>query len=356
MAYDPNLGYDPDQYGYGSAYGDWSNPAPGTSGAANGPTFEQVSADYQNFLGRPLTQAEYQTHWANATNYNASQIANSQEGLAYQSQKFADPAPKPAATPTPQTPVTGGGGGGQTAGPKITDPITQPFTAPPPVNLGGPAGIPYIPPTPQAPQTPSYTPPSFTPPTYTKPPAFEYQAFKGPGVEEALNDPSYQFRTQQGNDALQRWAAAKGTLNDSGTAHALVDYGQQAASQEYQNIWNRDYNAWSGNRQNALDTYSTNYGSQYADPYRNAYQSATDAFAPQMAGFNANVGATNTAYNTQNNNAVLGYSTQAAAGQHTNDTNYLNAWNAWLQSWNMAKDQRDSTWDKTVQGAQLYGK
>lgn len=207
----------------------------------------------------------------------------------------APPAPPPGPGPTP--PPTGGPGGGP-----ITDPFPGTFTPPNPVDLGGPAGIPFVPPTPQ-----------FHPPSYTPPPAF-----KPPTIDDLMKAPGFQWRVGQGEDSLQRWAAAKGTLNDSGTAKALIDYGQGAASQEYQNEYNREYG-----------TYQTNYQTQYADPYMHNWDSAVQ----------------------QNANDVLGYSTQAQAGQRQTENNYANAWQAFLQNWNIFRDQRDSTWDKTFQYA-----
>ena len=47
------------------------------------------------------------------------------------------------------------------------------------------------------------------------------------------DDPSYQFRFQQGQQATERSLAAKGLLNSGNAALELQQYGQQAASQEY---------------------------------------------------------------------------------------------------------------------------
>lgn len=57
------------------------------------------------------------------------------------------------------------------------------------------------------------------------------------------SDPGYQFRFQQGQRALDSSAATRGTLLSGGQLKALVDYGQQAGSQEYgaaYNRWNND--------------------------------------------------------------------------------------------------------------------
>jgi hypothetical protein len=66
------------------------------------------------------------------------------------------------------------------------------------------------------------------------------QPFNGKVSEQ--NDPGYQFRLQQGQQALQRSAAAKGDLLSGGTAKALEQYGQDYASNEYQNTYNRYMN------------------------------------------------------------------------------------------------------------------
>lgn len=53
------------------------------------------------------------------------------------------------------------------------------------------------------------------------------------------SSPGYQFRLGQGQQALERGAAAKGTLLTGGTAKALDRYGQDFASTEYQNRLNQ---------------------------------------------------------------------------------------------------------------------
>lgn len=57
--------------------------------------------------------------------------------------------------------------------------------------------------------------------------------------QDIYNDPSYQFRLQQGQDAIESSAAARGGLLSGATMKALQGYGQDMASQEYQNAFNR---------------------------------------------------------------------------------------------------------------------
>lgn len=52
-------------------------------------------------------------------------------------------------------------------------------------------------------------------------------------------DPGYNFRMQQGQQALERSRAAKGFLNSGGALKAISRYGQDYASGEYGNAYNR---------------------------------------------------------------------------------------------------------------------
>src|SRR6476469_6841143 len=52
-------------------------------------------------------------------------------------------------------------------------------------------------------------------------------------------DPGYDFRMAEGQKALERSAAARGGLNSGATMKALAQYGQDFASNEYQNAYNR---------------------------------------------------------------------------------------------------------------------
>jgi len=65
------------------------------------------------------------------------------------------------------------------------------------------------------------------------------ETFQAPTDVTEKNDPGYKFRLQQGQDAIQRSAAARGGLLNTGTAKDLNDYTQNAASGEYGNVYNR---------------------------------------------------------------------------------------------------------------------
>lgn len=57
---------------------------------------------------------------------------------------------------------------------------------------------------------------------------------------QIANDPGYQFRMAQGQQALERSASARGMLNSGGAMKSLARYSQGVASDEYQNAWNRN--------------------------------------------------------------------------------------------------------------------
>ena len=224
---------------------------------------------------------------------------------------------------------------GTTSGP--TNPGTQPWSGSftPPQRQAYP-DLPIVANAPQ-PNLPQWRQaPAFTYADYEAP-----KPFTSPSVDQMLVDPSYNWRKAQGEESLQRWAAARGTLNDSGTAKSLLEYGGNAASQEYSNIWNRDYNAYNTNegnraqtydrnRRGAVDTYNTNYQTQYVDPYKAAYTSAIDTWIPQQETWRA-----------QNNRADLGYTVQTGLVQHDNDMNYQNQWDQFLNGRRMWENDRD---------------
>lgn len=66
-------------------------------------------------------------------------------------------------------------------------------------------------------------------------------------------DPGYQFRMDQGSKALQASAAARGGLMSGGTLKSLDRYGQDYASNEYSNAYNR-FNNDQTTRFNRLST------------------------------------------------------------------------------------------------------
>ena len=59
------------------------------------------------------------------------------------------------------------------------------------------------------------------------------------GMEQFQADPGYGFRLREGQQALDRQAAARGGLISGGALKAATRYGQEMGSQEYTNAFNR---------------------------------------------------------------------------------------------------------------------
>jgi len=140
-------------------------------------------------------------------------------------------------------------------------------------------------------------------------------------------DPGYQFRMDQGSQALQRSAAARGGLLNGGTLKALDRYGQDYASNEYGNAYNRFNNdqttrfnrlsAVAGTGQTATNTIA-NIGTQTAQNIGSNYIGAGNA---QAAGYVGQANAVNNGISSLGNfymqNQYLKsnpYSTPANAG------------------------------------------
>lgn len=109
------------------------------------------------------------------------------------------------------------------------------------------------------------------------------QAYTG---QDIYSDPSYQFRLQQGQNAIQSSAAAQGGLLSGATLKALQNYGQESASQEYSNAYNR-FNADQTNRYNRLSNL-VGIGQNAAAQVGNAGAQTSQAIANNtMQGANA---------------------------------------------------------------------
>jgi hypothetical protein len=79
-------------------------------------------------------------------------------------------------------------------------------------------------------------------------------SFTAPTDITEQNDPGFQARLKLGTDAIQKSAAARGSVLTGGTAKALDQFGQDYASNEYGNVYNR-----------ALTDYSTKYNAYNND-------------------------------------------------------------------------------------------
>jgi hypothetical protein len=106
-------------------------------------------------------------------------------------------------------------------------------------------------------------------------------------------DPGYQFRLKEGMKALENSASARGNLLSGGTLKGIQRYGQDMASTEYQNAFNRyqaeragtlnPYQSLAGQGQTTANTIG-NLGMNYANQAGEAYQGAANARASGYVG------------------------------------------------------------------------
>jgi hypothetical protein len=131
--------------------------------------------------------------------------------------------------------------------------------------------------------------------------------------QDTYDDPSYQFRVNQGNNAIQGSAAAQGGLLSGATLKALQNYGQESASQEYQNAYNR-FNADQTNQYNRLSNL-VGIGQNAAAQTGNAGTQTAQAIANNtMQGANSQAAGTIAAGNSVANGfgSLLGLAGTAA--------------------------------------------
>jgi hypothetical protein len=106
---------------------------------------------------------------------------------------------------------------------------------------------------------------------------FGYQDFQAPGQEQVYADPGYQFRLNEGRGVLENSAAARGLLNSGGTLQDLMRWGQGFASQEYGNVFNREFDTWSRGYDNAFRNWQARRDTHYANqnnPWAKLYQAS----------------------------------------------------------------------------------
>jgi hypothetical protein len=121
----------------------------------------------------------------------------------------------------------------------------------------------------------------------------QFGQFSAPTAAQAAAMPGYQFQLQQGTNALQNSAAARGGLLSTGTAKALDQYSQGLASTDYGNLFNQALQGYQTN----FNTFNTQQNEAYqrlaglsgqgaasAAGLNNVQQQGTNALASSLMG------------------------------------------------------------------------
>lgn len=217
---------------------------PGPSGVGDpGNDWNQIQGWASQFLGHPFDQATLEGLKGQPLDLVMHNIANSEEARLYANRGT-------------------GGGNGNGGGGGLLGGLLAPFTG-----TWSPIAAAH----------------------YEKPPAFAYdkmptfKPFEKPTLDEAKQEPGFDLAVQMGNQGIQNSAAGRGLLRSGGTLKDILQWNQNFGNQNYQNVYNRDLNAWSANTSGAMNNwmtgltgatsiYNTNYKSQYTDPYAFASQ------------------------------------------------------------------------------------
>lgn len=135
--------------------------------------------------------------------------------------------------------------------------------------------------------------------------------FKAPDDVTQQSDPGWQFRMREGLKAVERSAAAKGTLLTGGTMKDLTRWAQDYASGEYDKVYGRAL----GEYQQAYNIFQGNQGNQFGRLF-NVMGSGQNAAAQ--------TGQFGTAYGANAGNALMGAGNALGSGQQGS----ANAWAA----------------------------
>jgi hypothetical protein len=148
------------------------------------------------------------------------------------------------------------------------------------------------------------------------------------GASDFQQDPGYAFRQSEGMKALERSAAARGNLLSGSTLKGVQRFGQDLASQEYQNAFNRyqversaklnPLQSLMGSGQSATNIMTSAAGQMGQNEASNLYNAGQARASGYVGQANAlsnalgQVGAIASNYPTQN--ALIGYYNRGGGG------------------------------------------
>jgi hypothetical protein len=121
------------------------------------------------------------------------------------------------------------------------------------------------------------------------------------GADKFKADPGYAFRMSEGMKALERSAAARGGLLSGATLRGTQRYGQDLASQEYQNAFNR----YQAERAGTLNPYQALAGTA---------QSSANVLGGQAGQMGSNISNALGAYGSAAQGNIIGSGNAQASG------------------------------------------
>ena len=93
---------------------------------------------------------------------------------------------------------------------------------------------------------------------------FSFEDFRAPTLEDARNEPGYEFARSEGLRGLSNLNAAKGLSRTGGAYKGVVDWGNRFAEQNYGNVYNRAASTYGLRRSNAFENYVGNEANRHS--------------------------------------------------------------------------------------------
>lgn len=222
----------------------------------------------------------------------------------------------------------------------------------------------YAPFAPPAARAPDVAP--FVPPTDRRRavPDFAPSAARAPGyapyapvtLAELNADPSYQFRQGEQQRAIERSAAARGTLLTPRTLQELSRYGSDLASTEYGAADARKFRNWSTEYGRLSNEDQSTYArelQQWTTGYNRLAGEDDDAYARRFAEWQANLGRVTsedqTAFNRARDIWTTGYN-RAVGEDETADTR---AYRDWTTNYNRVGTEDEAAFARADRSAQI---
>jgi hypothetical protein len=162
-------------------------------------------------------------------------------------------------------------------------------------------------------------------------------AFTAPTAEQVMAQPGYQFGLRQGQENLDRQAAARGTRYSGAALAQAARYGNDYATGQYGNEYNRLMGAQQQGFNQRLGTFNANQGAR-------------------QQGFNQLAGVAGIGQASANNTAAAGQQFASTVGQNLMGAANAQGANSIAQGniWGNALNQGISQWNQS-QGRSSYG-
>ena len=196
-------------------------------------------------------------------------------------------------------------------------------------------GVPQV--DPYGPTSPYAAPSPYGAGEYAAPTYAPATPFTMPTAADMAADPGYQFRLQQGQEALERSGAARGVTRTGGTLKDIVDYGQRAASQEYGNVYNRMAGQYGMNEALRSEAFDRNTG--------NAWNAWTGNEMGRARAYDVNEANRLGAERQTQQGRLTGYLT----GANQQQQDFQNKYRQWQDSYNQWRQQGQDRFTEKIQ-------